>query len=192
MKVVTDLRVSDILAINARSYFSSRARYVVSVGVAVAYVLFLINDLGIPGDARVWFIYVAGGVIFAMAFFVLFLVLGVLNAIVLARHTSGIIGPHEVQLLPEGLRDVTPLTESFTRWSGIVRVTRHGDYLAFWISPYLAHIVPCRAFADKGAFAAFERQAAGYLNGELAAPISPPAPRPIQITADPEMWKRPA
>ncbi len=192
MKIATDLRVSDILAINVGNYFASRARYLVSAVIAVAYTLFLINDLGVPTDQRAWFIYIAGGVVFAVAFFILFLVLGVLNAVVLARHTSGVIGPHQVQLLPEGLRDVTPVTESLTRWAAIVRITRRGGYLAFWISPYLAHVIPGRAFADAEAFAAFERQAGAYLNGERVAPVQPlPQPR-IPVTTDPALWKRPA
>jgi hypothetical protein len=56
MKIATDLRVSDILAINLGNYFSSRARYLVCVVIAVAYTLFLINDLGVPADRRAWFI----------------------------------------------------------------------------------------------------------------------------------------
>jgi hypothetical protein len=194
MKIATDLRLSDIFAINVGNYFASRARYFVSLAIAVAYTLFLINDLGVPADRRAWLIYIAGGAVFAVAFFVLFLILGVLNAIVLARHTSGVIGPHEVQLLPEGLRDITPVTDSLTRWAAIVRITRRGDYLAFWISPYLAHVIPARAFADADAFAAFERLAASYLSGERAAPVqSPaPAPAPVRVTTDPALWKRPA
>jgi hypothetical protein len=190
MKIATDLRISDIVAINLGNYFSSRARYLVCVVIAVAYTLFLINDLGVPADRRAWFIYVAGGVVFAVAFFVLFLVLGVLNAIVLARHTSGVIGPHEVQLLPEGLRDITPVTDSLTRWAAIVRITRRGNYLAFWISPYLAHVVPSRAFASAEAFAAFERLAGAYLSGERVTPMQPAAP--ARIPTDPALWKRPA
>jgi len=192
MKIATDLRLSDIFAINVGNYFGSRARYLVSAAIAVAYTLFLINDLGLPADRRAWFIYIAGGVVFAVAFFILFLVLGVLNAVVLARHTSGVIGPHEVQILPEGLRDVTPVTESLTRWEAIVRITRRGDYLAFWISPYLAHVIPGRAFADADAFAAFERQAGAYLKGERAAPVKSSPLSPVRVATDPALWKRPA
>jgi hypothetical protein len=191
MKVTTDLKVSDIVAINVRNYFANRARYVVCVVIAVAYGVYLINDLGMPADQRAWFIYVAGGVIFAVAFFVLFLIVGTLNAVVMVRHTAGVIGPHEMQLLPEGLRDITPATDSLTRWHAVFRITRRGNYLAFWISPYLAHVVPGRAFGDAEAMASFERLAHAYHSGEPigAGPATSP---PLRIETDPALWRRPA
>ena len=193
MKVVTDLRLSDILAINVQNYVSNRARYVVCGVIALAYMFFLIVDLGLPADRRAWLIYVAGGILFSVAFFVLFLILGVMNALVVARNTTGVIGPHEVRIMPEGLRDITPMTDSLTRWPGMFRITRNGNYLAFWISPYLAHIVPRRAFADADLAGVFERLAHAYLRGESPVPQrAPPPPPPPRAPTDPALWKRPA
>jgi hypothetical protein len=195
MKVTTELKVSDIVAVNTRNYVSNRARYAMCVVIAFAYSAYLITDLGMPADQRAWFIYVAGGVLFAVAFFLLFLIVNVLNAVVIVRDTSGVVGPHEVQLLPEGFRDTTPVTDSLTRWPGVHRITRRGDYLSFWVSPYLAHVVPRRAFADGEAFAAFERTARAYLSGEKTASVQTPAPAAtprVVVQTDPKLWKRPA
>lgn len=195
MKIATDLKVSDIVAVNLRNYVSNRARYAMCVVIAFAYSAYLISDLGMPADQRAWFIYIAGGALFAVAFFLLFLIVNVLNAVVIVRDTSGVVGPHDIQILPEGFRDTTPLTDSLTRWSGVHRITRRGDYLSFWVSPYLAHVVPGRAFADAEAFAAFERIARAYLGGENTAPAPVPAPAVtprVVVQTDPKLWKRPA
>lgn len=191
MKVITDLKASDIVSVSVRNYFANRARYVVCVVIAIAYGLYLVNDLGMPADRRAWLIYIAGGVVFAVAFFVLFLIVGTLNALLMVRQSAGVIGPHEMQLLPEGLRDVTPVTESLTRWPAIFRITRRGDYLAFWISPYLAHLVPGRAFPDAQTFAAFEHLARAYFSGEGVGAVPPPPAR-VPVPSDPALWKRPA
>ncbi len=195
MKVTTELTVSDVVAVNLRNYVSNRARYAMCAVIAFAYSAYLISDLGMPADQRAWFIYVAGGVLFAVAFFLLFLIVNVLNAVVIVRDTSGVVGPHDIEILPEGFRDVTPVTDSLTRWRGVHRITRRGDYLSFWISPYLAHVVPGRAFPDAETFADFERLARSYLGGDNAAPAPIPAravaPR-VVVQTDPKLWKRPA
>lgn len=192
MKVTTDLKVSDIVAVNLRNYVSNRTRYVMCVLIALAYTAYLVSDLGMPTDQRAWLIYAGGGLFFAVAFFVLFLALSIMNAIVMVRDTSGVIGLHEIHLSSEGFRDTTSQTDSLTRWSGVSRISRRGNYLSFWISPYLAHIVPGRAFADAEAFAAFERTAQAYLRGEQVA--APPQAPPVRVVVetDPKLWKRPA
>ena len=195
MKIVTDMTVKDIVAINVRNYVASRARYVMCIVIALAYFAYIANDLGMPVGQRAWQIYILGSVIFAIAFYGLFLIINVLNAVTMVRHSSGVIGPHEMRLSPEGLRDKTPLTDSLTRWPGVFRITRRGDYLAIWTSPFMAHVVPKRAFTDEDVFDAFERQARAYCADE-------PTPgavvkqiervRPIVAPSDPALWKRPA
>lgn len=202
MKVVTDLSVRDIVAINIRNYVSNRARYVMCVVIAAAYFAYIANDLGMPADERGWRIYILGSVVFAVAFFGLFLIINVLNAVSMVRHSSGVIGPHEMRVLPEGLRDTTPLTDSLTRWPGVFRITRRGDYLAIWTSPFMAHVVPRRAFADPDDFDAFERRARAYFTGEKddagektagAGVKKFESARPsIPALTDPGLWKRPA
>ena len=195
MKVITDLTVKDIVAINVRNYVANRARYVMCVVIAVAYFAYIANGLGMPADQRAWQIYILGSVIFAIAFYALFLIINVLNAITMARHSSGVIGPHEMRLSPEGLRDTTPLTDSLTRWPGVFRITRRGDYLAIWTSPFMAHVVPKRAFADADAFAAFERQARAYATGEQTPAVvvtQIERARPVIVPVDAALWKRPA
>ncbi len=191
MRIATDLRVGDIVAINVRSYFSNRARYVMSIVVAVAYAFYLMKDIGMPADQRGWIILAAGGVVFAVACFFLFLGVGILNAVSMVKHHRGVIGPHDMEILPEGLRDTTDFSQTFTQWPAIARITRRGAYLSFWVSPYLAHIVPQRAFADASAFDAFERLARAYHAGEAVETPSY-VYEPIVARTDPALWKRPA
>ncbi len=195
MKVVTELTVKDIVAINVRNYVANRARYVMCVVIALAYFAYIANDLGMPADQRGWQIYILGSVIFAIAFYGLFLIVNVLNAVTMVRHSSGVIGPHEMRLSPEGLRDTTPLTDSLTRWPGVFRITRGGDYLAIWTSPFMAHVLPKRAFADHDSFEAFERQARAYCAGEQTPAVvvkQIERVRPVMVPSDPALWKRPA
>lgn len=192
MKVTADLKISDIVAVNLRNYVANRARYVMCVVIAIAYTAYLVADLGVPASQRAWLIYAGGGAAFAVAFFILFLVVGVMNAVVMVRDTSGVIGPHDIRISSEGFRDTTPHTDSLIRWSGVTRITRRGEYLSIWMSPYLAHIVPARAFADMDAFNTFEHMARAYLSGEAEpAPVAVVQPR-VVIETDPKLWKRPA
>lgn len=191
MKITTDLRLSDIVAINVRNYLTNRARYVMCVVVAIAYGFYLINDIGMPTDRRGWIVLSVGAVIFAVACFFLFLGVGILNAVSMVKHHKGAIGTHEIQLLPDGFRDTTAFSDSLTKWPAIARITQRGNYLSFWVSPYLAHIVPKRAFADAEAFGAFARLAQAYHTGEPVA-LVPVEPVPLRVVSDPAQWKRPA
>lgn len=192
MKVVTDLQLSDIVAINARNYFANRARYVMCLIVAVAYGFYLVNDVGMPADQRGWIILAAGAGIFAVACFFLFLGVGILNAVSMVKNHRGAVGRHEVQILPEGFRDTTEFSDSLIKWPAIAQIVQRGDYLSFWVSPYLAHVVPKRAFADAEAFAAFERRARAYHAGDSVTEAAAPPPQPLRLETNPALWKRPA
>jgi hypothetical protein len=193
MKVTTDLRLSDIAVINARNYLGNRSRYLMAFIIALAYGFYLTSGFGLPLDRRGWLILSGGALFFGAFCFVVFLGVGVASALAMVRSHRGIVGRHDIHLLAEGFRDVTEVSDSLTRWPGITRISRNGDYLSFWVSPYLAHIVPARAFSDVEAFAAFERQARTLHAGEaLDLPVaSPPTPAVLAPPTEPSQWRRP-
>lgn len=191
MKAAGELRLADIAAINARNYVANRSRYVMSLVVAAAYGVFLVNDVGVPRDERQWFILTAGALLFGIFCFFIFLMVAVGSAVSLAKGQKGILGPHTFQITPEGVRDRTAFTDTLTRWPAVAQITRRGAYLAFWISPYTAHVIPRHIFAGEEAFAAFERRARAYHSGDDAVPPTPMPSPPPRAAADPALWKRP-
>jgi hypothetical protein len=42
---------------------------------------------------------------------------------------KGGFGPHELILSESGLREITPATDSFVKWSGITAVVRDGEHI---------------------------------------------------------------
>jgi hypothetical protein len=68
------------------------------------------------------------------------------------RTTPGVLGEHVFELTPEGLRDVTELSEIRVSWGSARRVFRTRSFLFALVRERGAFLFPRRAFADSGAY----------------------------------------
>jgi hypothetical protein len=72
----------------------------------------------------------------------------VFNAFYLySRHNDRLLGPHTISISTEGFGVESVFGRSLYYWHGIVKVVERVGYLAVYVTPHSAYIVPTRAFA---------------------------------------------
>lgn len=59
-----------------------------------------------------------------------------------------ILSQHTIELSEEGVRNETPFFRSITYWHGVRRCVRRPGFVAIYIAPLQAFIIPSRAFAS--------------------------------------------
>lgn len=60
-------------------------------------------------------------------------------------HTKGMLGPHELEIDPQGIIERTDMNESRTAWRGVDRIVETEDYAFIYISAIMAHVIPKHA-----------------------------------------------
>ena len=153
--VVVDLTRRDLMSFSFRwliKWPQLWKPFVLIFALVVGYLLF---KHGVPESGRKWFTLVvagAGGGIGGLILGILFALLGVrMNA----GKMPGLLGVHEYSFTQDGLLEKTQANETLIKWGGAHSLLRTDSFLQINIAPGLAHILPQRAFSDKGAFEEF-------------------------------------
>ena len=71
------------------------------------------------------------------------------------RRTPGVLGEHEFEITPDGLREVTSMSEIRVSWGSARRVFRTRSFLFALVQERGAFLFPRRAFADSSAYDEF-------------------------------------
>ncbi|MGQ9807317.1 MAG: YcxB family protein [Armatimonadota bacterium] len=66
-----------------------------------------------------------------------------------------LFGRHVMTVSSEGVTDEGPGTRTQTRWESVERIARSMDHLFIYLNAVAAHVVPARAFRDRGEFERF-------------------------------------
>jgi len=66
----------------------------------------------------------------------------------------GILGNHELEIIPEGLIERTPVSEQRLSWAGIDRIEADSEYSYIYVGTNAAHVVP-KARVTDGNYEAF-------------------------------------
>ncbi len=66
-----------------------------------------------------------------------------------------LLGRHVMSVSIEGVTDEGPGTRTQTRWESVERIARSTDHLFIYLNAVAAHVVPARAFPDRGEFDRF-------------------------------------
>jgi hypothetical protein len=90
-------------------------------------------------------------------------------------------GNAKLSLAPDGVYVVDPNSQSFTVWSGILRIVETPTHAFFYVQLNQAIILPARAFASAVEFRTFVGLARKYKDSPPAAPDRPTGP-PDAIT----------
>jgi hypothetical protein len=104
-----------------------------------------------------------------------------------ARHFA----PRRLAITPEGINAVTENSRSFESWAAVVKVTATDEHVFLYLTSDMAHVVPRRAFIDRGDFERFVELARRYLDESrlpAALPVEPdeaPTARTDAITRKP-------
>jgi hypothetical protein len=84
------------------------------------------------------------------------------------KRYAALFQQRRLTISPEGVRVVSPTTESFTRWPGFCQIGSTDEHAFFFITPENAIVVPRRAFATDEAYDDFVNLAVAFRRGEVA------------------------
>ena len=146
MRLEYENKFSDLLLFNAVHQFLSPALQ----GVSVIFFAFIfwseLTDTSISSAAMTAFCWYIGFWVFQFAF----------NAIYLfSRKNHSVLTAHVVEVTDDAFLEQTQFNKSFFYWHGVVKVVSRPGFVAVYVTPHIAHIVPNRAFASNGQRASF-------------------------------------
>ncbi len=137
----------DILRFNISHQFRNVATQCLYILMA----LFVIySELTVKSDAGTHPSIVAA-ILVGFVFYCVFWILQFLFNIfyLYSRRNQSVLTSHLIEIQDDALYEETHYNKSYFYWHGIVRVTKITGYIAIYVTPLLAHIVPDRAFADR-------------------------------------------
>jgi signal transduction histidine kinase len=146
MRIEYENTFSDILLFNAVHQFLSPALQ----GLYVIFFAFMFwaesieNSLSSAATtAFVWY-------------FALWIFQFMFNAIYLfSRKNRSVLTTHVVEVLDDSFLEETKFNKSFFYWPGVVKAVSRPGFVAVYVTPHLAHIVPNRAFSSSDQRASF-------------------------------------
>jgi hypothetical protein len=153
-RVVVHLRRRDLL----RAQFQMICRMRIFKLLFVAFLLYGAWDLYYSKPSVPWYLQVAvpvmAAVISGSLLLLTWLVVAPLMLLKL-RKTPGVLGEHSFEITPEGLREVTTVSEIRVAWGNARRVFRTRTFLFALIRDRGAFLFPRRAFPDSAAYDEF-------------------------------------
>lgn len=71
------------------------------------------------------------------------------NAIYLwSKKNPSVIGQHVIEIQDESLMEETKFNKSFFYWPGVIKAVSRPGFVAIYVTPHLAHLIPRRAFSS--------------------------------------------
>ncbi len=146
MRIEYENKFSDLLLFNAVHQFLSPALQ----GLCVIFFAFIFwaesYSSGITSAATTAFFLYLGLWVFQFLF----------NAIYLfSRKNGSVLTTHVVEVLDESFFEETKFNKSFFYWPGVVKAVSRPGFVAVYVTPHFAHIVPNRAFSSTDQRASF-------------------------------------
>lgn len=73
----------------------------------------------------------------------------IFNSIYLySRKNKSVLTNHIIEIQDEALYEETKYNRSYFFWNGIVKIVRRPGFIAVYVTPHMAHIIPNRAFTS--------------------------------------------
>ena len=70
------------------------------------------------------------------------------NAIYLiSRRNKNVLTQHTIELQEKAVLEETRFTQTLVQWPGVARIVSRPGFVALYISPHMAHVIPNRAFS---------------------------------------------
>jgi len=158
MKINTELTHKDFLLLNIILFPRVKSNWI-SLIILIFFIAIFLAITKKPNDFVGYFAVtvgaIFGGVIGVATGFLINLSVMLFNV----GKKSGVLGSHQFELLPEGLRESTSVNESLQRWESIVEIKVYGKFLLLRINSYLFHVIPQRAFKNQTEFERFYQEA---------------------------------
>lgn len=146
MRLEYENKFSDLLLFNAVHQFLSPALQ----GMYLIFFAFIFwsesIENSISSAALTAFLWYLGLWIFQFAF----------NAIYLfSRKNHSVLTTHVVEVMDDAFLEQTQFNKSLFYWHGVIKAVSRPGFVAVYVTPHLAHIIPNRAFASNEQRASF-------------------------------------
>jgi hypothetical protein len=100
-------------------------------------------------------------------YFALWIFQFLFNAIYLfSRRNGSVLTTHIVEVLDDAFLEETKFNKSFFYWPGVVKAVSRPGFVAVYVTPHLAHIVPNRAFSSSDQRESFLALVKGKIRAE--------------------------
>lgn len=159
MKIEIELRRRDLILFNLALIPRMRSTYITIALIAAGAFIYFCFQYGIPATKEDWLVPLTaslgggiGGMVAGTLFSIIFIVFS-------SSASNGVLGSHQFEISPDGLREKTIANEGLNKWCSIQEIRTVGPYLLFRISAFLFHVIPIKSFENKKAFLEFEKTA---------------------------------
>ncbi len=140
MRIEYENKFSDILLFNAVHQFLSPVLQALFVILFALVFLGELVDSSFAVAITTAFFWYLGVWVFQFLF----------NAIYLfSRKNYSVLTTHVIEVLDDSLFEETKFNKSFFYWPGVVKAVSRPGFVAVYVTPHLAHIVPNRAFSSR-------------------------------------------
>ena len=85
----------------------------------------------------------------------LWLIQFLFNAIYFFSRSKSVLTKHTVETQPESFYEETKYNKSYFYWNGIHKVVRRPGFVAVYVTPHMAHVIPKRAFSSEAQMSSF-------------------------------------
>jgi hypothetical protein len=147
MKIEYENKFSDILMFHAVHQLLSP----VVQGFFLLIFLFIFwSELNFKGE------FVSAAITAGIWYLAIWIVQFVFNVLYLySRKNKSVLTKHTVEIQDEAFFEETKYNRSYFFWNGIVKVVRRPGFVAVYVTPHMAHIIPKRAFGSKARMLSF-------------------------------------
>lgn len=78
--------------------------------------------------------------------------------LVFASKSKGVLGEHEMEIRPEGMREKSNVSESMHNWAGFHRLGSSRNFLFVYVTDTTVYYIPRRAFPSESAALRFREE----------------------------------
>lgn len=141
MRIEYDNKFKDILLFNAVHQFMSPVLQVLYLLLPIFIVFAELNaeNSNLSAAVSTGILWYLGLWIFQLFFNVIYLY---------SRKNKSVLTTHIIEIQDEALYEETKYNRSYFYWNGIVKIVRRPGFIAVYVTPHMAHIIPNRAFTS--------------------------------------------
>lgn len=155
MKVTTDISRLDLFKFNVRFLSTASVTYKI-FGIATLCILsIVIWKSGVPQTTEKWGVVIVGAFTGALIGTFVYSICCIINVLLVAKDSNGVLGIHEYELREDGLFEKTTANETLNRWEALGKLYVAGPNLLLQVSGYLYHVFPKRCFSSDEEFNSF-------------------------------------
>lgn len=149
MDIEVTITRTDFLELNKFVYFRNRLKR--SFGIATFFIVVWLYILNKNGPFSIISILVQLVVFYACWGVLIFLLrqLAVWRIKNSPDTNGALLGTKQYQLTDEGIKEITEISESLTKWKGIQKIEETSEYIFVFIDRIAAYVFPKRAFGSK-------------------------------------------